>query len=236
MTKYTIRGFIADAKAILATDDPLERKKEVLGERLAHLAKRDDLLRSGAALGPADASTENYLLWRESPNIVLLMAQFDQHYVSPVHEHDSYWVIGCGYRGRDRWDMYERLDDGSDPTYADLRLFDQYELAPGQYATMPTPPKAIHSHNNEFEGSTLELIFSAAEPNDPSKRVVYDVEEKSCRPSWWTPTGLYLGGDYPTPHISKRASLKTMGSALGAIGRKIFCPVCTAAGFACQSA
>lgn len=237
MAGYRISAFIDDAKTIMASDRPLAERQDEMAERLAHLSKRDDLLRSGLALGPADASTQNYVLWRGAPNIFLGIAQFDEHYVSPVHEHDNYWVIACGYRGHDRWDMYERVDDGSVPGFADLRMYDQYRLLPGETAIMQPPPRSIHSHNNQYSGTTLELIFSMAEPSDPSRRIVYDVEDQTARLSAWKPNDLYLGGDYPGPVLQRTKEAAMSGAArVGRLARRAFCPICEAARAARQSA
>ncbi|HTV67812.1 MAG TPA: hypothetical protein VMF90_04675 [Rhizobiaceae bacterium] len=226
MTRYTIRGFIDDAKKIMARDAPLAQRQDEFADRMSLLSKRDDLLRSGLAMGPADASTQNYLLWREKPYIFLGLAQFDQHYTSPIHEHDSYWVVACGYRGRDRWDMYERVDDQSEPGHADLNMYDQYDLPPGATAVMQPPPRSIHSHNNQFQGITQELIFSMAEPSDPNRRIVYDLDEKSARLSEWKPNGMYLGGDYPGPTLRTADRLRDVGERVRNFARQAFCPIC----------
>lgn len=222
MPTYRIKEFISDAKKIMSGTGPLADRQAEAAERLSVLSRNDDLMRYGLALGPADASTNNFLLWREEPNVLLAIAQFDQHYVSPVHEHDHYWVIGCGYRGHDRWDMYERLDDGSKKGFADLKLVDRYDLSPGKTAIMPPPPCSIHSHNNQFDGSSLELIFSMAEPSDPSRRIVYDVEEQVARLSWWQPGGLYQGGDYPGNRLARSNVAGRMADAV----RRVTCPIC----------
>src|SRR5690606_25207504 len=139
----------------------------------AELSKTPDLIRMGASLGPADGCSNSMLLWREPPHYSLLLAQFDPYYYSPVHEHLHFWVVGCGYRGRDRWDMYERLDDGSVPGHAHLELVDQWEFGPGETVVMPAPPRAIHSHNNDHDEPLWELIFSAAPGLTPAERLLY---------------------------------------------------------------
>lgn len=223
-TRYRIPAFIKDAKRIMAQDRSLADRQGEISERLSTLSRNDELMRGGLPLGPADASTQNYLLWREAPYVFLGMAQFDEHYVSPVHEHDHYWVVGCGFRGRDRWDMYIRHDDQSDPGYAELEMVDQYDIPPGKTAIMPPPPRSIHAHNNLHSGTTLELIFSMAEPTDPMRRIIYDVEEKAARLSQWKPNELYKGGDYPGPVLGNR--LTAAKRQVAARFRDLLCPVC----------
>src|SRR5262249_40980034 len=127
----TVRDFIQEAKKVVAQDIPLEKKQEAIGQGLSELSRRDDLVRLGYPVGPTDASTLSYVLCREPPYVGLILGSFDPGYGSPVHEHGDFWVVGCGYRGLDRWDMYERLDDGSRPGYSEVKLVNQVRLSPG---------------------------------------------------------------------------------------------------------
>lgn len=196
-SKYSVRAFMRDANAILATGAALEDKKADIAERMAALSKRDDLTRFALPFGPADGSTQNYLLAFEPPYTLLGISQFDPHYYSPIHEHGDFWVIGCGWRGVDRWDMYERLDDGSVPGYADIRMVDQIFLPPGRTVWMPPPPRAIHSHNNDTGGFNYELIFTAAKPMEPEDRFYYDPDEKACWPSLFAPAKIFPDTPWP---------------------------------------
>jgi hypothetical protein len=236
-TKYGIPQFITDAKAILKNKEPLEKQKAAIGERLTELSKRDDLMRFGLPFGPSDASTGGYLLWREPPATVLCLGEWLPGYMSPVHEHKDFWVVGCGYKGRDRWDMYERLDDGSKPGFAEVKLINQLDITPGKSVWMPAPPRAVHSHNSMSSDVTLEIIFSANKPPAPTERVVYDVENKTCWPSGWSFTPVYSGDYYPARPTAKSGLFTGMQKAAekAAIwtrkqGQRTFCPVCMAFG------
>ncbi len=215
-TKYDIPRFIADAKAILASRETLEGQQLAIGERLSELSRRDDLTRHGMPLGPSDASTENYILWREPPYLALVLGQFDPGYLSPVHEHKDFWVVGCGYRGEDRWDMYERLDDGRTPGHAEVRLVDQWHIPRGKAVCMPMPPRAIHSHNNVSSALVQELIFSAAKPLPPDDRIVYDVDNKTCRPSGFNLSGILVGDYYPPRPVASIAQAVRRSFVAGA--------------------
>jgi len=195
--KYTVAGFMQDAKRILETELPLAEKQAEIADRMSLLSQRDDLTRFAIPIGPADGSTQNFLLGFEPPFTLLGLSQFDPHYLSPVHEHGDFWVIACGWRGVDRWDMYERKDDGSIAGYADLELVDQIFLPRGRTTWMPPPPRSIHSHNNETGALNCELIFTAAEPMKVEDRLYYDVEEKTCWPSLFPPATIFPGTRWP---------------------------------------
>ncbi len=202
---YSIRNFIADAKTILARDLPLQQQKEEIADRLRHLAARDDLTRFAHDLGPTDASSGTKLLWLEPPYTFLQLAKFDRHYRSPVHAHDDFWIVACGYRGCDRWDIYERVDDGSVPGHAEVRQVDEVLIPAGGVAWMREPPQAIHSHNNVFDGDSWELVFSAAEPIPHAQRLLFNLDENTCRGSHYNSSELFPGGLYPPPPGSNTA-------------------------------
>lgn len=195
--RYTIRQFASDARDLLGLGLPLGRLQQRLGEQLVELSQRDDLTSHGAIIGPTDASFNSYLLWRESPHLALVLAQWEPFSRSAIHEHGPHWVVSAGYRGRDRWDVYERTDDGGTPGRADIRLIDQVVVEPGTWAALPPPPRAIHSHNNEVDSFTAELIFSATAPLPRESRLLYDPDYGTCRSSWFGAAQHLAGDAYP---------------------------------------
>lgn len=65
--KYTVAGFMQDAKRILETELPLAEKQAEIADRMSLLSQRDDLTRFAIPIGPADGSTQNFLLgWCQS--------------------------------------------------------------------------------------------------------------------------------------------------------------------------
>jgi predicted metal-dependent enzyme (double-stranded beta helix superfamily) len=193
---YSIRQFMSDAKSILDSGSDLPSIQGDLAQRLSKLSQRDDLLRYGAQLGPTDASNASYLLWREPPHFTLMTVKFDQYFASPVHDHGDHWIVACGYRGTDRWDIYQRTDGRTGPGHATLELADQIVLTPGDTAAL-RPPRSIHSHNNIANGDTLELIFSAVRPIPAAERMIYDIPEGTCRPSHYEISQQLVGERYP---------------------------------------
>jgi predicted metal-dependent enzyme (double-stranded beta helix superfamily) len=196
-SRYNIRRFIADAKELLEQNLELADLQEALGLRLVELSGRDDLTSHGAILGPSDANFNSYLLWREAPHFTLVLAQFEPLYRSPVHDHGDHWVVAGGYRGRDRWDVYERTDDGSVAGHADLTLVDQPIVEPGTWCALQPPPRSIHSHNNQVDTFSSELIFSVVAPIPKEQRLIFDPEECTCRSSWFGASQHLTGDSYP---------------------------------------
>lgn len=196
-TNYDVAAFMGEAKQILADDGPLPEAKAAIADRLSVLSQRDDLTRFGMQLGPTDASNNTYLMWREPPYFTLLMVKFDEHFLSPVHNHGDHWIVACGYRGADRWDLYERRDGRSEAGPCDVVQVDEILLKPGDTVAMPPPPRAIHSHNNVTSGNSLELIFSAAPPTPAKDRMLFDIPDGTCRPSWYEISDQLQGNHFP---------------------------------------
>jgi hypothetical protein len=96
---YTVLAFIEDARAIMDAGGKLEDQQAVLGERLSELSARHGFTRVGLPLGPSDASTENFLLWREPPSSPLCWGS-STRYKSPVHEPVSTGSLVAGTGAR----------------------------------------------------------------------------------------------------------------------------------------
>lgn len=201
MTDLSVRQFMGEAREALASGATLSDSQRYIGERLSVLARQDGLTRIAQQLGPGDASTGNYLLWREPPHFSLVMIQLDVGFRSPVHEHGTHWVMGAVHRGIDRWDVFTRRDDGARPGEADLELLESRYLEPGAWTVLPEPPSSIHSHNNVTNEPVYELIFSASEPLPAGGRLLYDVEGHRAFPSWFDPAA-HVAGDYFPPRIA----------------------------------
>ncbi len=227
-SRYSIQNFISDAKCILAMKLPLEVQKQQVGERLRELAKRDDLLSFGRPIGYTDASQFNWVLYREHPDILLVMVGWVPGYRSPVHEHGDYYPIGVGYRGHDRWDVYERIDSGKVAGYADLRLIEQWHVTPGELVYLPPPPRSIHSHNIVSSDMTYELLFFSTPALPPEGRLHFDVDEKRCWPTHFRMDAF--DGEWPpkTPDHVPMADSNQRALTVPAPFLRPYCPLCTA--------
>ncbi|HEX4348672.1 MAG TPA: hypothetical protein VHZ73_13940 [Vicinamibacterales bacterium] len=62
---------------------------------------------------------------------------------TPVHDHLAWGLVGI-YRGRQDETVYRRLDDGSDPSHADLEVAVHQTLGPGECYSLLPPANDIH--------------------------------------------------------------------------------------------
>lgn len=222
--RYSIESFIADAKAILAAEQPLDAQKRAIGGRLKVLAKRDDLLRYGRPVGHSDASNFNWILYREKPNLMLILVAWLPGYLSPVHEHGHYFPISVGWRGHDRWDVYERVDDRKTVGFADVRKVDEIHVTPGEVAFLEPPPKSIHSHNILASEVTYELFFFCTPSLPPEERLHFDVDAQRCYPTHQT-WGVF---DEEWPPRQQRTVLtaRKLSSGIRSWMGVAICPIC----------
>ncbi|HEY8447823.1 MAG TPA: hypothetical protein VIL01_12025 [Thermomicrobiales bacterium] len=61
---------------------------------------------------------------------------------TPTHDHLAWGLVGL-YRGEQEEEVFTRLDDGSDPERADLRLMERRKLRPGDFYEL-LPETDIH--------------------------------------------------------------------------------------------
>jgi predicted metal-dependent enzyme (double-stranded beta helix superfamily) len=62
---------------------------------------------------------------------------------TPIHSHGAWGVVGV-YRGRDRYQVWRRNDDGYGPGPAEVQMVDEFVLEPGDVMVIPPPPQDIH--------------------------------------------------------------------------------------------
>lgn len=140
---YTVEGFIADARRILdgAAGDRARVVREItpLVERVVW----DDGLFDERYRAEPEGGRPRFL-HHSAPDgsLQVYVVEFAPGAPTPVHDHVTWGLIGvCG--GRQRTQRYERADDGSDPTRAELRLSSDAVLERG--AVYPLlPPNDIH--------------------------------------------------------------------------------------------
>jgi predicted metal-dependent enzyme (double-stranded beta helix superfamily) len=152
----TVEDFMIEARAILARGVSTERLTEV-GRRLAQGASQpgfipDTELRS--LHGGVSAAT---LIQTDPDGLTLMLGQFSPREATPVHDHGS-WGVACVVQGRDRYKHWERLDDGSRPDRAQVRVLYEKVLGPGEFVTWLDPPGDVHSQQG-VHGPALELVL-----------------------------------------------------------------------------
>ena len=146
--------------------------------RLGRLSAENDLLTEEnlAALHGAAAQAE--IIGRGRDGSVLMLARFPADAPTPVHNHNS-WGVAYVLHGRDRYERWRRLDDGSDRDRAEVELVESVELGPGEAMSFPPPPQDLHAQQG-IGDAVWELVFFATDPNrDP--RAYFDPRAGTVR-------------------------------------------------------
>jgi predicted metal-dependent enzyme (double-stranded beta helix superfamily) len=158
----TIEDFIADVKAILAADDVndgvLERLAAVMRDLVGSPVVdqvHDELagnIHQGRQSGP---------LYTDATGLTLVRGRFEPEALTPIHNHGSWGIIGV-YRGRDRYQIWRRLDDGHGAGPARVELVEERVLGPGDVAILPPPPQDIHAQQGLDGAPAYEFVLFGA--------------------------------------------------------------------------
>ncbi len=150
-----VRAALADIRALLAAG-PLDRARlEPITARLAALAAQRDLFtrQDFPPPPPSDgvgASTRYRLNADEGDDgLALYLNSLNPGRRSIPHNHTT-WAVIVAVEGEEENRVYERLDDGSDPAVARLRLARTVNVQPGTpIAFLPDDIHSIHVGGNE---------------------------------------------------------------------------------------
>jgi predicted metal-dependent enzyme (double-stranded beta helix superfamily) len=163
MSSYeTIDAFVADVKHVLTE----EGASAPALERIAELMR--DLVRSPIVdqvheelAGNIHQGRQSRPLYTDASGLTLVRGRFDPEAMTPIHNHGSWGIIGV-YRGRDRYQIWRRLDDGQRPGSARVELVEERIMEPGDVAILPPPPQDIHAQQGLDGAPAYELVLFGA--------------------------------------------------------------------------
>jgi predicted metal-dependent enzyme (double-stranded beta helix superfamily) len=158
----TIADFIADVKQALAAADASDAPLERLADLMRSLVRspiveqvHDELagnIHQGQQSGP---------LYTDETGLTLVRGRFEPDALTPIHNHGSWGIVGV-YRGRDRYQIWRRLDSGHGPGAARVELVEERILEPGDVAILPPPPQDIHAQQGMDGAPAYEFVLFGA--------------------------------------------------------------------------
>jgi predicted metal-dependent enzyme (double-stranded beta helix superfamily) len=158
----SIDDFIADVKQVLAAEGATAPALEQLAELMGALVRspvvervHDDLagnIHSGQQSGP---------LYTDTSGLTLVRGRFEPDALTPIHNHGSWGIVGV-YRGRDRYQVWRRLDNGDEPGAARVEMVEERVLEPGDVAILPPPPQDIHAQQGLDGAPAYEFVLFGA--------------------------------------------------------------------------
>lgn len=173
-----INAFIGDVKSILSEDGETDAGFARIAERMASFI--GELPGDGnEPTGNVHSGRQSSALYTDDTGLTLVRARFGPEAMTPIHNHGSWGVIGV-YKGRDRYQIWQRLDDGEGDGAAEVRLVEERVLGPGDVAILPPPPQDIHAQQGlDGEAAYEYVLFGRNAMTLP--RLYFDHEAGTAR-------------------------------------------------------
>ena len=158
-TTYGVEQFIGDVKQILAEQSPENGGLERIAERMRELASSHAGDRTGDDVaGNVHTGRQSKPLYSDESGLTLVRARFGPEAMTPIHSHGSWGVIGV-YRGRDRYQVWRRLDAGTGAGAVRVELVEERVMGPGDVAILPPPPQDIHAQQGIDGEAAYEFVL-----------------------------------------------------------------------------
>ena len=160
-----IRALVDETHRLSRAIDDVEARVEALRPAFARLLAADGWLPDACAR-PDDASRMGggigqYALYRaDDGSLCLFSLVVPVGASTPVHDHLAWGLVGI-YRGRQDETVYRRLDDGRDPSHADLEIAKRQELGRGEFYTLLPPADDIHYVRTISETPSISINLLA---------------------------------------------------------------------------
>jgi predicted metal-dependent enzyme (double-stranded beta helix superfamily) len=143
-----IRALVAETERVTAAIADEGARVDALRPAFARLLAADGWLPQPCAVPDVTSGMGGgigqYALYRaEDGSLCLFSLVVPPGSSTPVHDHLAWGLVGI-YRGRQDETVYRRVDDGADPTHADLEIAKRQELGPGEFYALLPPTDDIH--------------------------------------------------------------------------------------------
>ncbi len=150
--------FIADLRAIWAAepDDGCRmRRAQPLLERLV----MDDMLKAHSATWPSTEGRKNLLLYADPDyGFVINGVVRMPGRTGSIHDHADAWVLYAVLEGTESLERFERVDDGTRPGYAEVKLSSVTTGSQGKVDLVA--PRAIHAEQGGPTRSVAVIVRS----------------------------------------------------------------------------
>ena len=151
-------NFISDLRAVWAAQPDLERRMETAKPLLEKFVK-DDSIKAHSANWPSTEGHKNLLLYVDPDYDFVINAVVRMPgRTGSVHDHADAWVLYGLLDGTESLERYDRIDDGSRPDYAEVKLASVTTGTQGKVDLVP--PRAIHAEQGGPSRSVAIIIRS----------------------------------------------------------------------------
>ena len=151
-----LEKFIADLRTIWSAEADNRRRMEKARPLFEQLVK-DAGLKAHSASWPSTEGYKNLLLYVDPDHHFVINAVVRAPgRTGSVHDHADAWVLYGVLDGSESLERYERVDDGSRPGYAEVRLASVSTGTQGKVDLVP--PGAIHAEQGGPTQVPYELV------------------------------------------------------------------------------
>jgi predicted metal-dependent enzyme (double-stranded beta helix superfamily) len=155
----TLEAFIADVKEALTENEPRDATLEQIADLMRALVRSPLVARVHDELaGNVHTGRQSGPLYTDESGLTLVRGRFEPDALTPIHNHGSWGVIGV-YRGRDRYQIWRRLDQQHGPGSARVQLVEERVLEAGDVAILPPPPQDIHAQQGLDGAPAYEFVL-----------------------------------------------------------------------------
>jgi predicted metal-dependent enzyme (double-stranded beta helix superfamily) len=150
--------FIADLRAIWAAEAEDQRRMEKAKPLLQRLVM-DDTLKAHSAAWPSTEGRKNLLLYVDPDYAFVVNAVVRvPGRTGSVHDHADAWVLYGVLDGTESLERFERVDDGSRPGHAEIKLASVTTGSQGKVDLVA--PRAIHAEQGGPTRSVAVIVRS----------------------------------------------------------------------------
>jgi len=150
--------FISDLRAIWAVQPDLQRRMEAAKPLLEKFVM-DESVKAHSASWPSTEGHKNLLLYVDPDHDFVVNAVVRMPgRTGSVHDHADAWVLYGLLDGTESLERYDRVDDGSRPGYAEVKLASVTTGTQGKVDLVP--PRAIHAEQGGPTRSVAIVIRS----------------------------------------------------------------------------
>jgi predicted metal-dependent enzyme (double-stranded beta helix superfamily) len=172
-----LESFIADLQAIWAAESEDQRRMERAKPLLERLV-RDEGLKAHSAQWPSTEGYKNLLLYVDPDHHFVINAVVRMPgRTGSVHDHADAWVLYGVLDGSESLERYERIDDGSRPGYAEVRLSSVTTGTQGKVDLVA--PRAIHAEQGGPSRSVAIIVRSQRLGQGTVLQHTYDPKAKT---------------------------------------------------------
>lgn len=177
---YRVADFVADVDRVLKEKGGTPEGVWAMGPFLQRLvAEGGDLTLQGEPASGSQGLPGRVLHVDPAGRFRLIVARFASGQPTPVHSHRR-WGVECGVSGRERFTVWTREDDGSDPQRVRLTVFSDHHIERGDLGYWYDAPRNIHRQWAEGGEPSCVVILMGG---DGRREHYFDLARGTCTPA-----------------------------------------------------